>query len=457
MPAIQFGLSSYERGRGDLPELPVINMFAEEAPTEKAGVVLQSRPELEDRTADMGNGPVDCLFQRDLVLDSALFGISGATLYKGTTEIGTVNGGGPFSMAGYETFLFTAGGANLWGYDGTALAAITMPDGQNVIKTFVGASRVMAIPEATGQFFYSDPLETDIDALDFATAESQADRLLDGLFIDDTAVLFGAETIEFWPNTNDPDLPFAPLEGRVIERGIWGTGCATAFGKTFAWVTNVNEEDGSGGQVCVGDEDNVISTSGLEARIGQSDTCRLFRFYLEGAEMLALRLDDETQVFNRRSALWSEFASYGEDNWLPQCFAGGVFGSAVDGKTLRWGDGHEDMGGQLERRFRGGFPLDSGGVRIDNVQLRCNVGQTPFLTGDYDDPVVEMRTSRDAGKTWGDWRPAGLGEQGQYRTKVQWRSCGTFSQPGFLAEFRVTDPIDWRVSSALLNEPYGGR
>lgn len=450
MPSVQFGLSSYERGRGDLPELPVINMFAEEAPTEQKGVVLQSRPGLDDRGADMGLGPVDILFQRDLVLNGALFGVSDGELYEETTSLGSVDGDGPFSIAGYEDFLFTAGGGRFWGYDGSVLGAIAMPDDVNVIKTFVGASRVMVIPEGTGRYYYADPLETDIDALDFLTAESQADRLLDGLFIDDTNVLFGAETVEFHPNTNDPDLAFAPLEGRVLEKGIRATGCATGFGSTFAWVTNES-------QVCLGDENTVLSNPGLEAKIEASSECRLFPFLIEGTECLALRIDNETHFMPARTRMWHEMASHGEDNWVPQCFAGGVFGSAIDGRTMRWGGGHQDLGGVLERRFRGGFPLNSGGLTVNNVQLRSNVGQTPYLTGDYDEPQVEMRLSRDAGKTWSNWRAVPLGEQGNYRTKVQWRSCGMASQPGFLAEFRVTVPLDWRVSDVLLNEGYGGR
>lgn len=65
---IPIGLSSYERAEGDLPELPVINMFAEEAPTEEGQVVLQSRRGLDDRSADMGVGPVKALFQLDGVV-----------------------------------------------------------------------------------------------------------------------------------------------------------------------------------------------------------------------------------------------------------------------------------------------------------------------------------------------------------------------------------------------------
>lgn len=455
MPQIQFGISSYRRARGDLPSLPVINMFAEPAPTEEKQLVLQSRPGLDDRGANMGDGPVDALFQRDLVLGSALFGVSGGALYRGTTPLGELDGDGPFSIAGYQLNLFVAGGASLWGYDGTTLAKITLPDDFSAAKVIVGASRAVVIRKDSGKFYWSGALETDIEALDFATAENVPDRASDLLFIDDILLVFGAETVEFWPNTGDPNLPFQPLEGRVIEKGIKATGCAAAIGSTFAWVTNEN-------QVCVSDENNIISMPGLQARLEESTSCRLFTFLIEGQEFLALRMgfrdgSGETQVWNLATKMWSEFASYGEANWIPQCCANGVFGSAIDGRTAAWGSGHTDFGGVMERRFRGGFPMDGGGLTIDNVQVRCNVGQTPYLTGDYTSPAVEMRISRDAGQTWRNWRSKTLSEQGKYRTRVQWRSCGMASRPGFLAEFRVTAPVTWRVSDVLVNEAGGGR
>lgn len=449
MPALQFGLSSYERARGDLPGLPVINMTAEEAPTEEKGILLQSRPGLSDRDADMGAGPVRELFKRDNVLGTALFGVSGSNLYQGVTDRGAVNGDGPFSIAGYENFVFIAGGAGLWGWNGTTLAEIEFPDDADVAKVIVAASRVVAIRKDTGIFYWSNPLETDIEGLDFATAENQPDRLRDCLFIDGVLILFGAETIEFWPATTS-DPPFQPLQARVIERGIRDTGCAVLIGPTFAWVTNQH-------QVCLQDENTILTNPGLEEKIEASATCRLFTFLIGGVEYLALRLDDETHVWSWRARTWSKFESYGADNWIPQCAAGGIFGSSVDGATMEWGSGHTDLGGVLERRFRAGFPLNSGGLQINNMQLRSNVGQTPFLAGEYADPQVEMRLSRDAGQTWGNWRATALGEQGNYRTRVQWRACGMASQPGVLAEFRVTAPVPFRVSSVLINEQWGGR
>lgn len=446
---LQFGISSYERARGDLPELPVVNFYAEEAPTEARQVVLQSRPGLVDLAADMGGGPVKALFRRDGVLGNALFGVSAGNLYRGTTAIGAVSGAGHWSLAGYENLLFAAGGSGLYGYDGSALNQIATPDDFAVSKVLVAASRVVVLRADDGRFYWTDVLESDVEALDFATAESQPDRLRDALFVDDTLLLFGAETVEWLANTRG-DPPYAPIEGRVVERGIRATGCATAIGSSFAWVTNLNE-------VCLGDENRVISTPGLQARIAASADVSLFSFVLDGMDFLALRLDDETQVWSRRSGLWSEFASYGLDNWVAGSFADGVFGSAYDGRTFRWNAGHEDLGGVLERRFRAGEAIDGGGFRVNNMRLRCNTGQSPFTSGDYAAPQVEMRLSDDGGLNWGAWEAETLGRQGDYRVQPEWRALGMASQPGFLAEFRVTAPIDFRVSDVMVNEPGGGR
>jgi len=296
--------------------------------------------------------------------------------------------------------------------------------------------------------YFTPPLQRTVDALDFFTAESEADKVLDTLFLDDILIPFGRETVEFWPNTTDNNLPFQPLEGRVIERGIRATGCATPVGSVFAWVTDQNT-------VCVQDENNIISNPGLQERLAASATASLFNFFIDGTEFLALRMDDETQVYNLRTGAWSKFETEG-GNWAATCHAGGVFGAA-DGKTLAFGDGYEELGGVLERRFRAGLPINGGGIDIYNLRLRVNPGQTSFLTGQYADPIIEMRLSRDAGQTFGIWKGTQLGMQGQYRKRVEWRALGQASAPGFMPEFRLTDPVALRVSGVFVNEPFGGR
>lgn len=449
MPAMQYGLSSYERAWGNLVELPVINMLAEKSQSEEEGVVLQSRPGLEALPFSMGPGPVRQLFQRDLVLAGQLFGVSGSQLYRNGVSVGSIDGNGPVSMAGYQNLLFINAGSRIWGFDGATLSPVPFPDGSLVSKILIAGSRLVAIQRDTGKFYWSDVLSSTISGLSFATAENQPDRLLDMVFLDGVLRLMGAETIENWASSPDPDLPFQPLQTSVIERGIRATGCVATLGSTYAWVTNQN-------QICIDNENNIISNPGLQYRISQSRDVSLFTFLWDGIEYLCLRLDDETQVYNPQMGVGSEFVSYGYSNWLPRCFAGGVFGSAVDGRLMQWGE-YSDFGGVLERRFRAGFPVNGGGVNVSNVRLQANTGHTPYREGQYADPIVEMRISDDGGNLWEPWEADGLGAAGDYRKLPEWRALGLASQPGFLCEFRVTGPVPFRVSGVYINEPYGGR
>lgn len=445
MPALFFGLSSYERAEGDLPGLPVVNMYAEQ--TESEGVVLQSRRGLVDRSADMGSGPVEALLDADGVLSGDLIGIGGGTLYRGTTSIGAIAGSGVARLAGNELGAMATKGAGLYYYNGSTLATVAFPDGASVADVFVGGARFWAIRKDTGRLYWTDVLETDVEALDFVTAESFPDRLLQGLWIDGMPILFGAESIEFWQQTRSNNPPIAPLQNMVIERGIKNTGAACQFNETFAAVTN---ED----TVILGAQGQIISNPGLQERIGASSQAFLFTFLIDGTELLAMRIDGETQVFNGQT--WSKFETNG-GNWAAQCWAAGTFGSATNGKTLTFSAGHSELGGVLERRFRGGLPINGGGVNIDSLRLRANAGQTTFLSGDYAPGEVEMRVSRDAGQTWGPWIATSLGAQGEYNKRIEWRALGQASAPGFMCEFRVTDPIPLRVSGVFVNEPYGGR
>lgn len=450
MPNIDFATSSYERGRGGLPSLVVSNMVLEQAPTEKTGKMLQSRMALLATGTTLGEGPIEALMIKDGVLGGDQFAVSGGNIYRGTTNLGALEGDGPVSIAGNEGGIMVAAGSTMRHYNGTTLSDVLFPDGVGVAKVISGAGRFIALREDTGKFYWTPILSSTIDPLDFATAENQPDRAKDALFIDDILMIFGTETVEFWPNTGDGDLPFQPLEGRVIEKGIRATGCAVAIGSTFAWVTNEN-------QVCLSDENNIISNNGLQERISASSDVSLFSFVMGGNEYLCLQIDDETQVYQPRTGAWSEWKSYGQSRWAASCYSSGFFGSDIDGRILTLGDGHEDLGGPLERMWTAGQPIDGGGVRISNVVARVNVGQSPYLTGDYVEPSIELRLSRDGGKTWGKWFRKSLGPQGRYRQEVRWRGLGLASRPALLMQFRVTDPVDIRCSGVSVNEPNGGR
>lgn len=442
MPKLQSALTNYDRDRGNPAPFPVVNMYLEESDTE--GMVLQSRPGLADREVTFGDGAVQKMYRRP---DTGVYvTVSDGDVYEGANNRGAVTGTGPVSIAGQSGFEFIASGTGLQLLQGGALATVDFFGG-DAVKVVSGGGRVIVLSKGTGQFFWTEPFSTSLNALNFATAESSGDDLLDGLFIDDILLLFGSQTVEFWPNIGDDDLPFRPLEAQVLERGIKATGCATAAGNTFAWITDRD-------QLCLRDENSVISNPGIEEDIAASTSASLFNFFIEGTEFLCVRLDAKSHVYNMRNGAWSEFRTNEQTNWIASCYERGVFGSGIDGKTLEWTDTPTDLTAPIERRFAAGLPLDGGGVVVQNIRVRCNPGQAQSLS---DAPELELRASRNAGQTWGDWRRRSLGVQGEYRSLMQWAGLGMFSQPGALFEFRLTDGVPLRVSNVTMNEPFGGR
>lgn len=442
---LQYGLSTFDRDRGNLPKLPVINMFVEEAPTETNPVLL-SRPGLTTTSTTMGTGPVKQLYTVDGVLNGALFGISNGHLYSGSTDLGAIDGTGSASMAGLPGFVFACQGTSCWAYNGTTLSSVTMPGGFNVRSICTGTDRLIVIDDGTGHFYWSDVLTDTVESLNFATAENSPDNLLDCLFIGDTLFLLGSQTVEWWPASSaDPNLPYQPLVGKTFQVGTRATGCCVEFATTLAWITNHN-------QICVGDPQNIISTPSIDEKIANSASARLWKFYLDGVAFLAVTLDAETHVFSKHSSQWSVFESYGKTNWIPQCYADGNFGSSVDGTISKWSTDYQDFGGLLERRFRAGQGIIAGTVGINSLVLKTNPGQTPFLSGDYLEPRVELRTSKDGGFTWSNWRTKSLGVQGAYRKLIRWLGLGFFGYPGILVEVRVTDPVPFRVSGMSVND-----
>lgn len=443
---IGYGVTYFNRELGNYPEIPVTNMIAEEIVGDEAPNLI-SRPGLAATGVEVGDGPIHAMYSKSGVFSGDVFSVSGDYFFRGTTSLGNIAGDGPFSIASYLDNVFVCNGSRLWVYNGTTLTEVTITDVPSISKVVVGMSRAIVIAGGTQTFYWSEPLATTIDVLAFAEAENSPDTLLDMLFLGDKLILFGTDTVEFWPSsTSSPDLPFLPLVGRTYQYGIKNMGASCIFGGSFAWVTDTNT-------ICVDSPDQRISTRGIEELISSESEVFLWTFMMHGSEFLALRLTNKTLVFNLTTKMWSEFKSYGEDNWVPSCRTENTFGSSIDGNFIAWDyDSFEDLGTLLERKFRAGSYIPGSTIQVDNVVLRLNGGWTSFTTGDYANPAVEMRTSKDGGWTWSHWRQKRLGSQGNYAHQVFWNSCGVYKYPGFFAEFRVTDPVPFRVSYVGVNE-----
>jgi hypothetical protein len=160
-------------------------------------------------------------------------------------------------------------GGTLTGGAGTALRTVTGYDPAETIKALTTVSSyVLASVAGSWKFYWVDPGEVTIDPLNFASKESQPDPILDMLTVGDQALICGAGSSENWYATGDLTAPFAPVKGRVYQRGIAeGTPCIMNDGVVLIGNDGVVYEIGYqvGGESTWGV--HRISTNTIEERI----------------------------------------------------------------------------------------------------------------------------------------------------------------------------------------------
>lgn len=442
---LEYGKGAYQRTRGNLPQLDVVNMFVEMSNSQ--GVVMQSRPPLGE-VETVGAGPIRASLVRDGVFDGDRFTISGNKAYRGTTLLGTVDGDGVASIAVRAAeVLFNAGGP-IYSYNGTDFEEVTFPDSSNVAKVIYTAGYFIAVELGTGYLFFSAVNDGRTwDALDFFEVESEPDAVLDIVTLDGVLVAGGPNSVEFFAPTGNADLPFSPIQQRIFEQGVLATGCMVQDDNTFFFVgyDKIFYRNGNVPEAIGGDW--------LSEQISQSTTCRLYLLKDQRHKHVCIRLDSKTYAYDLTTGEPFELRSYGRTNF--RC--GPDFGDDETGKIwefAEYGAGNDE--GIVERILTAGERLLAPKT-YDNVTIECNVGTTPFLTGDYTDPALEFRSSDDGGNTWSDWEELSLGEQGDYRKIVDINALGQYSLPGAMFQVRLTDPVGFRVSGFYDNQDIRGR
>ncbi len=435
MPAIPYGVGAYRRDKGSLPPLTLVNMFLEKTPSAENGVVLMSRQGIIT-TAVRGSGPIRGMLTQPGTFNGDLFTVSGGFLYRAATLIGAIAGSGPVSFAASASEVLVTAGTQLYSYNGTNLLAVTMPDGFDTRAVAFISGHFIAIRNDTHKFYWSAQLDgRTFDALDFASAESEPDNLLDCVTMRGNLYLMGVSTIEPWYYTGALDLPFSLIQQRLFPKGTHSTGCAIEMDNALVWV-------GSDAIVYrTADVPERLSDHGIEERIESSATVSAFGFIYDGHSYFCIRLDASTFAYDFATGQWNELQSYGRTNFAGRNAAmlgqQVLFGDDATGKVLTFGTGYSDEGVTLLREFTAAFPIKGGTVMVDALTIDANAGRTELLVGQGSDPIIEIAASRDAGATWGPFRSAKLGQQGEYRNMVKITRCGMFDSP-----WHVQDPRD---------------
>jgi hypothetical protein len=483
----------------------MVNLFAEIIPEAgKEPAFLQRCPGLR-LLATVGSGPIRGLWGFSSDANRA-FVVSGSELYQidtnwGSTLIGNVSGTGPVSMTDNGTQLFIAanGPSYIYNTATNVFGAITDPD-------FPGAVTVGYID---GYFVFNEPNSqriwvtqlldgTNIDPLDFASAEGSPDGVV-GLIVDHREVwVFGTNSVEVWYDAGAADFPLQRIQGAFNEIGCAAPYSIAKLDNGLFWLGSdargrgiVYRANGYTGQ--------RVSTHAVEWQIQQygdlSDAIG-YTYQQDGHAFYVLIFPqaNTTWVFDVSTGAWHERAGWNNGSFTRhrsncQMNFGDeiVVGDFENGNIYAFDQDVYADNGSIQRWLRSWRALPTGQNTLKRtahhtLQLDCESGvglngidpfdpeppiddtldlnfvlqqyevyETPVTTVGVN-PKVMLRWSDDGGHTWSNEHWSEMGRIGQYGHRVFWRRLGmTMKLRDRVYEISGTDPVKIAIMGAELN------
>ena len=221
----------------------MINLFPEATPEGGKDTGFLNRAPGLRKLVTVGTGPIRAEWANQSSNEDS-FVVSGNEFYRvdnqyRVTLLGIVSGTGPVSIAdnGIQLFLACNPDGYIYNKSTQAFQQITDPD-------FAGAVTVGYID---GYFVFNQPDSqvvwittlldgTSVDPLDFASAESAPDDLLNVAVNNREIWLFGTNSTEVWYDSGAVDFPLSPIQGAYNEVGCLATFSVAKLDNSLFWL-----------------------------------------------------------------------------------------------------------------------------------------------------------------------------------------------------------------------------
>ncbi len=410
-------------------------------------------------------GPVLRMFQNPGLFRGDLFTIAAGELYRNDEFVSTLAYSLQPRMVASLTQLAIVSGGALYVYENDTLTLVEdFADVDDRLPPFSSVAVLFNIfvysVVGSNQFYFSETGDaTQINAASFANAETSPDPIVEIATLAEELYFFGSTSVEIWNYTGVLALPFKLSEGRTYIRGCAAQGSVVKLDNALFWI---------GDDLTVYRSGPVpvrVSTSYIEDRLREGATSpeRITAFCLgiEGHWFYVVNLPaiDQSYAYDCQTQEWAQWGTQDPFAAEPGLLAASCSvgqgetiyaGSATDSRIWLWDASNNTDDGTAKRVIiSGAIWTTAGRLRLNSVGLQCVRG---VGNADAPDPVVEMRMSKDGGRTWGSWLAASLGMVGQYTVKAVWRGLGMVSQPGVLFEWSVSDPVMFVTEGAAYNE-----
>lgn len=452
-----------------------INLFPviSETGTSRSTAMLTGTPG-HRKWLDVGDGPIRGLLRVDA---KTLLVASGGKLYRVNpsmvaTELGAIAGAGLVRMASNGQQVMVATGAagyflSLSDWTLTKIAADSFTGADAV--AFLDGYFVWNRP-GTGEFAISQLYGTNIDALDYATAEGAPDKLV-GLISDHRELwLFGESTTEVWYTSGDPDFPMARVSNAFIEHGCAAPGSVSKLDNTVFWLGADNSGQGMLWRAN-GYTPQRVSTFAVEhawAQYGRLDDAEAFTYQQGGHSFYVISFPsaDATWVYDVAANTWHERAwrEPGGMNRLHRVrghvhahFAGQhLVGDHETGRIYALDEDcyrDEALGtcdeGELIPRIRIAPHLSGDGSRrrLHQLEIVMETG-TGLVEGQGEAPKAMLQWSDDGANTWSSEHWTDIGRIGERRQRAVWRRLGAARER--VLKLTITDPVPVNIVKARL-------
>lgn len=292
-----------------------------------------------------------------------------------------------------------------------------------------------------GRIYASDLLSTEIDELNFATAEASPDGITFCKALGKILYIVGPDTTELWTISTGSGFPLVPLASATLEIGSQAAGTVKRLGDGFAFV-------GKDSQVYLvkGSGHTTISTPYVSRLIEGTDHDDLsaLTWTRAGNEFYTLQGDGWTVEYNATTGLWHTRYSGADRQWIAG-HAAEAFGETIVGHRVT-GDYYTlepDLFTEAGEEMLWGFDTPvihaaPDGLEFQRIDLVTETGDgISGATPGY----LMLSWSDDNGRSWRGNRQISLGREGEYNKTVTARDLGPTGPKGRMYRVRISDAV----------------
>lgn len=263
--------SDYVRSTIGGPGAVLKNGYYETDPTNQVENFSIIRRPAFKLALNVGLGPIRAFYTEIGRFSDALFVVSGARLYRvartsatgfDATQIeGYIEPDQTPKMSSNSAALFITDGHILYLTDGTSeLTPVATPDDVAISFLAYVGGYVICVVRDSQRFYWIDPGDSTINALNFAEAEGLPDFISNIQILGDQIYFMGRNTTEVWYLSGDITAPFQRVQGRLFKLGAIGNAATTVYNSDqIAFV-------GSDGIVRLGPSMTRISNFAIEEK-----------------------------------------------------------------------------------------------------------------------------------------------------------------------------------------------